>query len=115
MSGPKPALGYPTRTAAVLALMAQGKKAPEIARMIGMSAKDVVSLKCSAQRGPRREGQEEAREKPGFHIPLDVRQQLAPHARKRDMTIERLILELAAVIGRDSLVDAILDDQTGAA
>lgn len=106
MSAGKPALGYKSRTAAVLALRAEGKKTYEIAAAIGISRSSVAGLEASwrKQKGisvPRKELTD---------LPLDLRAALRPYATKRDMTIDRLIIDLLIAVTRDKIVDAVLDD-----
>lgn len=111
MSGAKPSLGYPSRTAAVIALRQQGCTTREIAERVGIEPKTVTALECSAW--PRRAttGQSGTVYSHDFgSVPLNIRQMLRPHAAKRGMTTDRLMREIieAVVIGK--LVDAVLDD-----
>lgn len=120
----KPILGYSSRTAAVLALQAEGKATNEIAHLLGIQVKTVSALACSAKRrryaqpkdsnaaGPRLR-----REVPSQSVsvstllPIDVRSELAKEARVRDVSIDRLIFDLLAAIARDGLANAVLDDR----
>ncbi|MDX9862181.1 MAG: hypothetical protein RBS99_14825, partial [Rhodospirillales bacterium] len=54
MGAPKPCLGYPSRTAAVLALRGQGLDDVEIAQRIGIRRETVGALACSAEGRQRR-------------------------------------------------------------
>jgi hypothetical protein len=44
----KPVMGYPSQTAAIRALRAQGMGCAEIARLLGMKLKDVTSAAITA-------------------------------------------------------------------
>lgn len=46
MGGPKPCLGYPSRTAAIVALRAEGKSTHEIAAAVGVSRSTVTALEA---------------------------------------------------------------------
>jgi hypothetical protein len=112
MSGPKPTLGYPSRTAAVLALKADGLKPAAIAEKIGISVAAVAALECSARRwaGARSRNPDVCRT---VLVPLGILQRLAPAARARGLrreTLAELIIETAV---EDGLVDAVLDDGNG--
>ena len=50
----KPALGYRTRTDAVVALRGQGKTTQEIAHLVDIEPKTVTALENSAARSKRR-------------------------------------------------------------
>ncbi len=54
MAGPKPTLGYPSRTAAVLGLRDQSLTDQKIARRIGITTACVSALECSALRSTRK-------------------------------------------------------------
>lgn len=49
MSAPKPILGYPSKTAAILALRAQNMQTAEIADMLGMKSNAVAAIESSAR------------------------------------------------------------------
>lgn len=111
----KPVLGYPSRTAAVLALRDQGMKNPEIASRIGIDGKTVAALLCN--RGQREGGvsQPATPRATGLIVPADVVSDLRAHAMRRSISVDRLILTLLERIAIDGLVDAVLDDAVPAA
>jgi hypothetical protein len=109
MSGPKPTLGYPSRTSAVLALRQERLSTAAIAVRIGIDPKTVVALEVSASRS-RQMVREGART---VVFPPDLLRRLRPHAARRGVTVNalaRCILETALDEG---LVDAVLDDGGG--
>lgn len=108
MSGAKPSLGYPSRTEAVLALRRQGRTTREIARAIGIEIKTVVALECSA--GRRRDSRPIAA-RPAAGLSLGTRQKLRPHAARRGVSVDALVLMLVDQVAEADLVDAVLDDR----
>lgn len=107
MSGPIPTLGYPTRTAAVLALRAQGLTTGAIARRIGIEPATVSALECSARRSP--EAPRAQFERPVV-FPVGLLQRLGPAAARRGMTRERLAILIVETVVEDGMIDAVLDD-----
>jgi hypothetical protein len=106
-------LGYPTKTDAVLALREEGIAPSIIAQRLGIQVKSVSALICSARRR-RQPGEAKASPQPtGLIVPLATRHDLRPHAARRNMSTDRLILELLDRVATDGLVDAILDDRDG--
>jgi hypothetical protein len=110
-------MGYPTRTAAAMALREQGLANAAIAVKLGISHSAVSGLFTSygrhrERRGPRQPSASAASASDLF--PVDVRIALRPAAAKRGMTIDRLISEIIAIVAMDSLADAILDDMGSA-
>lgn len=103
MSGPKQTAGYPSRTAAVIALRADGLTPKEIAARCGISERAVAALEATAR---RRVG------KP-VRFPVDVLVALKPHAVARGLTTEELIRDLVSTVAREAMVDAVLDDDSG--
>lgn len=102
-----PALGYPSRTAAVVALRAQGLSTREIAARIGIPRSNVFALEASAKRA------KSARPDPG-PLPGSLLDALAPHARRRGLTPEALARKILGAVVRDGLIDAVLDDGVAA-
>lgn len=93
MPGPKPTLGYPSRTAAVMALRAEGLDTGAIAARIGISRECVSALEHSAARHPRRPPYPEGR---AVLLAPDTFAALGPHAARRCIapgTLARLIIE----------------------
>lgn len=112
MTSPTPTLGYPTRTAAVQALRAQGLSTSAIASRIGIETKSVTALEASARKtqgGPSR-GARRNYQPQGLIVDAEVRRALRPHAAKRSTTVDALIGRLLAILTDDDLVDALLDD-----
>lgn len=109
MSGPKPCLGYPSRTAAVLALRDQGMTQSAIAAKIGISAGTVSALECSSRRwkGARDGNPDICR---SVLVPLGILQRLAPAARARGLRRETLAALIIEKVAEDGLIDAVLDD-----
>ena len=111
MGGPKATLGYPTRTAAVHGLRAQGFSTRQIAEAIGIATSTVSALEAGSSR-VRRLRTERPSDQLGrtVVVPVDVLNALNPHAARRGIhpnTLARLIL--CTVVDED-MVDAVLDD-----
>lgn len=117
MSGGKPTLGYPSRTAAVQGMRAEGLATRTIARRIGIDTSTVRALEASAGRADRRaepvaRGARGARGGIGevaVILPVDIVRALRPHAARRGIavdTLARRILDAAL----DGMVDGVLDD-----
>lgn len=106
-----PALGYPSRTAAALALRARGLKTGEIARQIGAPSKSVSTLLRRAAVGDRRGA-------PRFRDVLseDAERRLAPHARRLGLTTPYFAgLLLDALADQPATMKALLIDEEGGA
>lgn len=108
MAGPKETLGYPSRTAAVLALRGKGKTTRQIATTIGIDIKTVAALECSAARTRKTRPAEQLGRTVLF--PLDVLESLAPHAAKRCMHPNRLARLIVETVVDEAMIDAVLDD-----
>lgn len=108
-------MGYPTKTAAVLAMRAEGMRISDVARKLGISQSAASGLESHAKRvkSINREAPSAARRASEF-IPLDVRVALRPHAAKRNVSTERLIIDLVIAVAENDLVDAVLDDGVAA-
>lgn len=100
MPAAKPVLGYPSMTAAVVALRAQGLSASAVARRLGIPANNVASMESAARR----------RVVPPVRLPVDVARLLERPARRRGIGIDCLALRIIATVARDGMVDAVLDD-----
>lgn len=114
MGGAIPCLGYPSRTAAVLALRGEGLTTREIATRIGIDVKNVGALECSSVRKDR-EPQRRSREPgniPRHRIGIDATSigRLRHHANRRGIPVDLLIEQIVMVVADDNLVDALLDD-----
>lgn len=110
MGRPKPCMGHPTRTQAVLALAGQGLTTPEIARLISADAPGdpvtvvkVSRLLCAAR-------------KKALVSPITLwlgsasYDQLAQEAARRGSRADHLACRLIETVLADNLIDAILDD-----
>lgn len=106
MSAPKPTLGYPSRTAAVLDLRHRGLRDAEIADRIAISVQTVAALAASAK---RRKRPSEAGGRTVV-IPVDVLDRLTPHATARGISTNELVRRLIDTAVDDGMIDAILDD-----
>jgi hypothetical protein len=110
MGAPKPTLGYPTRTAAVLALRDQRLTTHEIARRIGIPPETVTALEASAGR-PRGRTPRPAEELGRTVLfPIDVLDALGPHAAARGMHPNSLARLIVTTVVDENMVDAVLDD-----
>lgn len=109
MGAPKPCLGYPSRTKAVLGLRGQGFSTAEIARAIGIEVKTVVALEVGSGRArpePR------VREQLGraVIVPVDVLDALGPHAARRNISPNHLARLIVSTVVDEGMIDAVLDD-----
>lgn len=101
----KPTLGYRSRTEAVLALRDQGLTTGEIAKKIGIPDARVGALEAAARR--RGAGS-------SIRFARDELAPLKPDAAARGIAVEDLVRRLVTTIGREKMVDAVLDDEGGA-
>lgn len=115
MPKPKPTLGYPSRTEAVVALSRQGLTNREIARRIGdaegidFSEATVGALKCkggvrSGRRAPRNADRT-------VLFPAELLDALGPHAERRRCSANELARRIVEAVVDDELVAAVLDDE----
>ena len=109
MPAAKPTLGYPTRTAAVVALRAAGLSSAAIAERIGISTATVTALEHSAGRRkqPSRPAKQLGRT---VLFPTDVLDALRPHAARRGMHSNHLARLIVETVVDEGMVDAVLDD-----
>lgn len=105
----KVTLGYASRTEAVLALQGQGLSNLAIAARIGIEPTTVSALACSAARTKRAIRPTEAFGR-NIVFPLDVLDELRPHAAKRGMHVNKLVRIIVEQVVDAKLVDAVLDD-----
>ncbi len=114
MGAAKPCLGYPSRTAAVLALRAQGNDTQAIARSIGIEPKTVTALEASLWCGNLRPIRPISPASADFRnlirVDPETLAKLRPTASKRGLSVAALIEQLFIVMTDDGLVDALLDD-----
>ncbi len=117
MSGAKETLGFPSRTAAVMALRKQGLTTAEIGRRIGIEPKVVSALECSAAKwSSRADGAIAVRPAAVIGaISLNVRQLLRPHAARRGLSVDALVREIVDAVAHGQLVDEAERDGRGAA
>ncbi|KEZ00118.1 hypothetical protein AI27_12685 [Sphingomonas sp. BHC-A] len=109
MGSPKPALGYPSRTAAVVALRAQGMNTSQIGNALGIANKTVVALEIGSSR-PRREPGHSTMLGRTVVIPTDVLDALGPHAARRCISVNALARLIVTTVIDDGMIDAVLDD-----
>lgn len=96
---PKPSLGYPSRTEAVLALRAQGIPQRAIAARLRISPSTVSALECAARkRSANRQ----------IALPLNLWLDLHREAVARNTSIDSLTTALLSTIIYDKLFNAIL-------
>lgn len=97
-----PTLGYPSRTAAVLALSARGMSDSAIARATGIAVSSVAALRCSARRRADR-------------LELIVTRaalaRLQAEAARRGQYTRTLAARILETVVRDDLIGAVLDDE----
>ena len=103
-----PTLGYPSRTAACLALREQGLDDAAIAAKTGIEKKNVSALLCGAlkarsQRPAERNGRT-------IVFPNDILEALHPYAGQRGKTVNAIAREIVDTVVQEGLVDAVLDD-----
>lgn len=112
MSGPKPTLGYPTRTAAVHALRGQGLSTRQIADAIGIKVATVSALECGSGRArairPTRPSEQLGRT---VVVPIDVLDALGPHAARRGIHPNNLARLILSTVVDEDMIDAVLDDE----
>lgn len=109
MGAPKPALGYPSRTAAVLGLRAQGMSTSQIGNALGIENKTVVALEIGSSR-PKREPTPSTMLGRTVVIPTDVLDALGPHAARRCISVNSLARLIVSTVIDENMVDAVLDD-----
>lgn len=109
MSGAKSCLGYPSRTAAVLAYRRAGATTREIASLIGIKPETVTALEASAARSQRRAA---SPEHPGRAVllPVELFDKLGPHAAKRGRSVSHLVRAIIQTVVDEDMIDAVLDD-----
>lgn len=100
-------LGYPSLTAAVLAMYEEGMKPGQIAKRLDRQSSQVSSLISNARGRPRMNFRPD---RDMINIPLSGSERLRPYADAREVSISRLAAQVLDVVLRDELVDAILDD-----
>jgi len=109
MGAAKPCLGYPSRTAAVHGLRANGLSTRQIADAIGIEDKTVLALEIGSSR-PRREPRPTEQLGRTVVIPIDVLDALGPHAAKRGCSVNHLVRQIIATVADENMVDAVMDD-----
>lgn len=109
----KPALGYPSRTDAILALGSRGLGDAEIAERIGMTLSSVRSARSTGRRAAIRCGQTTPDGR-AVALPIETLRDLRPHAERRGLHVTALVRQLLDLVIADGLVDAVLDDGVSA-
>lgn len=114
MSSPKPTLGYPSRTAAICGMRAQGLSTRQIAEAIGIAPKTIAALEAGSGRARairnERPWQELGR---AVIVPVDVLNALSRHAARRNMHVNALARLIITTVVDDGMIDAVLDDEGG--
>lgn len=108
-----PALGYPSRTAAALALKLQGRSMREIADQLGIEPKNAAALVYSAERqkgGRRRRKRSWEGVVRTVCIDRGDLEMLEPQAAKRGIHVNELVRRLIYTIAEEGLTDSVLDD-----
>ena len=111
MGAPKPCLGFPSRTAAVLALRKEGVSTETIAARVGITANQVLALESSAGRHEKRPAPNVVTTDSTLLLPRRLLQALTPHANRRGTTPAMLAFAIIETVIADGMVDAVLDDQ----
>lgn len=99
-----PTLGYPSQTAAVLALRERGWKTDDIARRLGVAYSRVTSLELAATKAAVR------RRDLGIRLPQELTRKLAPHALDRGLSATGLASKIITTVLEEGLLTAVLDD-----
>ena len=112
---PKPIAGYPSRTAACLALNTQGLTTLQIATRLGLETTVVSALLCSKLGRTCGTGQRRGKEPPHENggtivVSIDVLTALRPHAARRGVTVHQIVGDILASVVDDRIVDAALHD-----
>ena len=103
-------LGYPSRTAAVVALRAQGLTTRVIAAKVGIDPKTVSALENNSASRASVAGNRTRRCSNSVEFDYALREQLRRHARVRDLSVEALARLILETVVYSDLVDAVLDD-----
>lgn len=101
MANSKATMGYPSRTAAVMAMRAEGMTLRQVAERLGITFQAVSALECSARRQAARLT---------VQVPGEIAIRLDAAARQRGMRQKELALRILEIVTGDSLIDAVLDD-----
>lgn len=103
MANPKETLGYPTRTAAVVALRAKRFTLQQIADQIGIKVATVSALEHKYKR-------KMAEQNRTILFPTSMLEKLEKPAKHRGLSSNQLIREIVEAVVDDGLIDAVLDD-----
>lgn len=104
----KATLGYPSRTAAVLALRGHGYSTRQIAEAIGIRESTVSALEHSAARARKPRPAEQLGRAVIF--PVDILNALCPHAARRGIAANSLARLIVTTVVDEGMIDAVLDD-----
>jgi hypothetical protein len=110
MGAPKPTLGYPSKTEAVLALAASGLTPRQIADRIDIELKNVVSLMISANGTKKRAKRPSEQQGRTVLFPIDTLYRLRAAAAARGITVNELARRIVETAVDEGLIDSILDD-----
>ena len=110
MGAPIQTLSYPSRTAACVALRAQGLTPSQIACEIGISANTVHCLLREARLRSGGMWRSASCRTERVKIPKNDLDALVPQAEKRGIAVTDLVRRLIWTIAENGLVDSVLDD-----
>lgn len=105
----KPVMGYPSQTAAIRALKAQGMQLSEIAQLLGMKTNNVTSAASTAAK--HRARSVDYGKPQQVYLGIRTIAALKPYAEARGVLPTKLVQMLIDTVVRDGMVDAVLDDQ----
>jgi len=104
----KRCLGFPSQTAAVLALQDDGYNLRAISEIIQKPVDHVSALLSTAGRGrTKRPAEVHGRT---ILFPVDLLEDIAHHAERRKISTNELARRIVQIAADDQLIDALLDD-----
>lgn len=110
MTAPRPTLGYPSMTAAAVALRDQGLSTEQISEQIGATIKNTENLLYYADNKPQRQPRPAEMNGRTVVVPLDVLDSLAGPAKTRGVSVNELARRILCTVADENMVDAVLDD-----
>lgn len=111
MPSAKPCLGYPSRTAAVLAMLDAGRTHRQIGDAIGIAPATVAALANSGMRANSRTGRRQRLDHRTVVIEVETLNALVRPAIRRNISVAVLVRRLIDTIVAHDMVDAVLDDR----
>jgi hypothetical protein len=104
MGAKRPVLGYPSMTAAILAMREKGMDIRVIAEKLDISPKTAQDIEHSGLKTRAGQKRKDA-------LPAAIVTALERHAQRRGLTVWQLAVRILATVAADDLVDAVLDDR----